>query len=154
MDPGFAEPSPCIRMDSFWSAHAWQFVECNGECPAAIAYDDVGSDLFLDLPVVQKFQERYNLQPIYSRDRFMQEIETQYAQFRANRGTNEFPARPRIAIVDWDGVPTYTEFELFQEYFHSRGWSVSSAARRSCEYDGNRLRARAICRSTCSTSAC
>jgi len=42
VDPGFSEPSPSIRLDSFWSEHAWHFVECNGESPAAIAYDDIG----------------------------------------------------------------------------------------------------------------
>ena len=27
VDPGFSEPSPSIRMDSFWSEHAWHFFE-------------------------------------------------------------------------------------------------------------------------------
>jgi len=71
----------------------------------------------------------------------MQEIDTQYAQFRANRGTNEFPARPRLAIVDWEGVPTYTEFELFQEYFRGRGLECIICRPEDCEYDGKRLRA-------------
>jgi hypothetical protein len=144
VDPGFDEPSPSIRMDSFWSEHAWHFVECNGESPAAISYDDVGSDLFRELPCIKKFQERWNVQAIYSRDRFLQEIETQYAQFRANRGTNEFPARPRIAIVDWDDVPTYTEFELFQEYFRSKGYECIICTPQECEYDGKRLRAKGM----------
>src|SRR3954447_3721145 len=48
VDPGFEEPSPSIRMDSFWSTDEWQFVECNGESPAAIAYDDIGSNLFME----------------------------------------------------------------------------------------------------------
>ena len=142
VDPGFEEPSPSIRMDSFWSAHAWHFVECNGESPAAIAYDDVGSNLFQDLPCIQKFRERYNLAPIYGLDRFMQEVETQYAQFRANRGSGEFPARPRVAIVDWTGVPTYTEFELFQEYFRRRGLECIICTPQECEYDGGRLHVR------------
>jgi hypothetical protein len=141
VDPGFDEPSPSIRMDSFWSEHAWSFVECNGESPAAIAYDDVGSDLFRDLPCIRRFQERYHLAPIYSMDRFMQEIERQYAQFRANRGASEFPERPRIAIVDWAGVPTYTEFQLFQEYFQQRGFECIICRPEDCEYDGKRLRA-------------
>jgi len=139
VDPGFSEPSPSIRMDSFWSEHAWHFVECNGESPAAIAYDDVGSTLFMELPCVRKFQERYRLQPIYSVDRFQREIDTQYAQFRANRGSGEFPARPHIAIVDWDNVPTYTEFELFQEHFRRQGLECIICTPAECEYDGKRL---------------
>ncbi len=141
VDPGFVEPSPSIRMDSFWSEHAWHFVECNGESPAAIAYDDVGSDLFCDLPCIKEFQKSYNVQPIYSLDRFMQEIEGQYAQFRANRGPDEFPAQPRIAIVDWAGVPTRTEHELFQEFFERRGFQAVLAQPQDCHYEAGRLRA-------------
>ncbi len=141
VDPGFSEPSPSIRMDSFWSPHAWHFVECNAESPAAIAYDDVGSDLFMDLPCIKKFGETHNIQPIYGLDRFMREIGTQYAEFRANRGSNEFPPRPRIAIVDWTGVPTYTEFELFQSYFRRQGMECIICRPEDCTYDGNRLRA-------------
>ncbi len=141
VDPGFEEPSPSIRMDSFWSEHAWHFVECNGESPAAIAYDDVGSDLFRDLPCIKEFQKQYNVQPIYSLDRFMQEIERQYAQFRANRGPNEFPLKPRIAIVDWTGVPTRTEHELFQSYFERRGLQAVLARPEDCHYEDGRLRA-------------
>jgi hypothetical protein len=139
VDPGFDEPSPSIRMDSFWSTDEWQFVECNGESPAAIAYDDIGSNLFMELPCVRQFQQRYQVRPIYGLDRFMEEIDRQYAQFRANRGTSEFPARPRIAIVDWSGVPTYTEFELFQEYFRGKGLECIICTPEECEYDGKRL---------------
>jgi len=139
VDPGFEEPSPSIRMDSFWSEHAWHFVECNGESPAAIAYDDVGSDLFRDLPCIKEFQRRYNVQPIYSLDRFMQEIDRQWDQFRANRGPGEFPERPRIAIVDWDDVPTRTEHQIFADYFHRQGLEAILATPESCRYENGRL---------------
>lgn len=140
VDPGFSEPSPSLRLDSFWSEHAWHFVECNGESPAAIAYTDVLTDVLLDLPAVHKFQERYTLQPLYSRDRFFQEVLTQYAQFRKNRGTHEFPERPRIAIIDWVGVPTSTEFDLFKEYFEGKGLECIITTPEALEWRGGRLR--------------
>lgn len=140
VDPGFSEPSPSLRMDSFWSEHAWHFVECNGEAPAAVAYTDILTNVFLDLPAVHKFQERYTLQPIYSRERFLQEVMTQYAEFRRNRGAHEFPERPRIAIIDWRGVPTSTEFDLFNEYFESKGLECLITTPEELEWSGGRLR--------------
>lgn len=139
VDPGFREPSPSIRMDSFWSEHAWHFVECNGESPAAIAYTDILAQVFFDMPAVQKFQERYSLRPIYARERFFAEVMRQYGEFRSNRGTNAYSAAPRIAIVDWYGVPTSTEFELFQEYFHSKELDCLICAPEDLEYSGDRL---------------
>lgn len=36
---------------------------------------------------------------------------------------------PRTAIVDWPGLPTLTEFEMFQRFFAPRGSSAASATR-------------------------
>ena len=121
VDPGFEEPSTSARLDSFWSERDWRFVEMNAEAPASIAYEDVLAEVFLELPVIQQWaaQRGYSLQALYARDRFMQSIEEMWAEFRNNRGADRFSARPNIAIVDWDGVPTSSEFELFQEYFDS-----------------------------------
>ena len=112
VDPGFEEPSPSARLDSFWSERDWRFVEMNAESPAAIAYEDVLAELFLELPAVKGWTEEngYVLHPLYARDRFMQEIEKVWSEFRTNRGG--FKERPNIAIVDWDGVSTATEFDL------------------------------------------
>jgi len=48
--------------------------------------------------------------------------------------------QPRIAIVDYRGLPTATEFENFREYFRSRGLSAIVCDPRDLEYDDGRLR--------------
>jgi glutathionylspermidine synthase len=143
IDPGFEEPSPSARLDSFWSERDWRFVEMNAESPASIAYCDVLSETFLELPAMRGWMEQrgYRLRPLPARDRFMQEIEDTYREFRSNRGAElGFNERPNIAIVDWDGVPTYTEFELFKQYFEERGLKTIITNPESLEFSGGRLR--------------
>lgn len=140
VDPGYEEPSPSARLDSFWSEHDWRFVEMNAESPAAIAYEDVLADLFLELPAMQSWSKErgYKLQPLYARDRFMQAIEEMWSEFRSNRGAG-FNDRPNIAIVDWDGVPTDTEFELFRRYFEEKGLRTVVTDPRRLEFKNGRL---------------
>lgn len=143
LDPGFEEPSPSARLDSFWSEHDWRFVEMNAESPASIAYCDILADSFLELPVLREWTARngYRVQTVPARDRFMAEIEKVWSEFRSNRGaTHKLNERPNIAIVDWSDVPTTSEFELFKEYFESRGYSTIITTPQSLEFDGGRLR--------------
>ena len=48
-------------------------------------------------------------------------------------------SRPRIAILDWDDVPTRTEFELFQRHFHAIGLDCVIDDPRRAEYRGGQL---------------
>ena len=59
MHPGYPEPSAHSRMDTFLSVdgRSLQFVEYNAESPAAIAYEDLLSDVFEQLPAMQRFAE-------------------------------------------------------------------------------------------------
>jgi hypothetical protein len=142
VDPGFEEPSTSARLDSFWSERDWRFVEMNAESPAAIAYEDVLAEVFLELPVMQEWtrQRGYSVQGLFARDRFMQAIEETWREFRSNRGASAFNERPNIAIVDWADVPTASEFVLFKEYFEARGLNVLITDPRNLEFSGGRLR--------------
>jgi len=142
VDPGFEEPSPSARLDSFWSERDWRFVEMNAESPAAIAYEDVLAEVFQELPVMKEWQARgrYRARPLYARDRFMQAIEEVWREFRANRGASNFNERPNIAIVDWDDVATSSEFELFKQYFNSKGLDVLITTPERLEFKEGRLR--------------
>jgi hypothetical protein len=142
VDPGFEEPSPSARLDSFWSERDWRFVEMNAESPAAIAYEDVLADVFLELPAIQGWQKQsgYTITPLYARDRFMQAIDEVWREFRSNRGAANLNERPNIAIVDWAGVPTASEFELFKQYFTSKGLNVLITTPERLEFKNGRLR--------------
>ncbi len=112
IDPGYTEPSASSRLDSFFDNEtgSLQFVEYNAESPAAIAYEDVLSDVFMELPVVQAFGQRYRVRPIPARHRMFQALMEAFREWgRADE--------PRAAILDWQGLPTHSEFVLFRDYF-------------------------------------
>src|SRR5205814_4422151 len=47
--------------------------------------------------------------------------------------------RPVIAIVDWEGLPTAPEFEMFKTYFEANGVKTVICDPRTLEFRGGRL---------------
>lgn len=115
-DPGYPYHSAHSRMDTFLTLDgaSLQFVEYNGESPAAIAYEDVLAELFLSLPAMQQFTRTYAVTPLPARQRLLDTLLDAWAHSGGS-------GSPRIAIVDWSGLPTHSEFVLFQRYFHDHG---------------------------------
>ena len=134
IDPGYAEWSVSARLDSFLDGetNTLQFIEYNAESPAAIAYGDVLSDIFWDLPVMRAFKERYTVTPMPARKRMLDALLEAY---HAWGGTGE----PRIAILDWKGVPTHSEFVLFQRFFASHGLQSVICAPEDLRYHAGAL---------------
>ncbi|MBI4277730.1 MAG: hypothetical protein HY660_04685 [Armatimonadetes bacterium] len=134
-DPGFRDPTPTSRFDSFFvtEREELRFTEYNGETPAAPAYNDVLSEVFLGLPVMREFLRRYEVRPLPARHNVLHVLLDAYRQW-AGRGDP-----PRIAILDWREVPTYSEFVLFEQYFHSQGLECVIADPREVEYRHGRL---------------
>ncbi len=139
MDHGYRTPIPTARLDSFYAQNVdgrrtLTFVEFNGESPTSMAYSDVLSDLFLELPVMQAFAERYALRPLPSKKPALDEFLRVYSEWRGNRHK-----LPDIAIVDWHGVPTTSEFELFAEYFAENGIAAVICAPDEMEFRRGQL---------------
>jgi hypothetical protein len=133
IDPGYDYVSPSARLDSFLTGSSYAFVELNAECPAGIAYADVATQIFLGHPVMKRFVEEFDLEPLASRSHMLETLLEVWHRV-GKTGT------PRIAIVDWDGLPTAWEFQLFKQYFESRGYPTTVADPRALTYEGGRLR--------------
>lgn len=135
IDPGYKAVSPTARLDSFLTSARYSFVELNGESPAGIAYADAAYDIFSALPVMQEFAKHYNVRPLYGSDHM---LEVLLASFREFLGRT--PERnPHIAIVDLADVPTVKEFELFREFFESKGYPAVICTPQQLEFRHNRL---------------
>jgi hypothetical protein len=134
IDPGYRRSSPTSRLDSFATSSAYQFVELNAESPAGIGYAEMLTDVFLDLPLVRKFQERYTLRRFRARERV---LETLLACHREAGGRSE---KPVIAIVDYEDVPTRTEHHLFREFFEASGYPSVVCDPRALTFEQGRLR--------------
>jgi hypothetical protein len=91
-------------------------------------------DIFLELPVVKRFQERWKLHRFQARERL---LETLVACHREAGGREE---RPTIAIVDYEEVPTRSEHHLFREFFEGKGYPALVCDPRHLAFEGGRLR--------------
>ena len=134
IDPGYRRSSPTSRLDSFVTPSAYQFVELNAESPAGIAYAEVLMDIFLELPIVKRFQEHWTLKRFQARERLLQ---TLLECYREGGGREEHPV---IAIVDYEDVPTRTEHHMFRDFFEERGYPAFVCDPRDLTYEGGVLR--------------
>ncbi len=113
VDPGYRSPLSFARFDGFFTDRI-RFVECNGESPAAMAWADDLSAVFESLPVMRSFRRRYHVRRVGSRSRLLATLLRAFREW----GKDDVPV---AAIVDWEGGPTVTEFEMFRDYFEEHG---------------------------------
>ncbi|GIK73317.1 MAG: hypothetical protein BroJett021_23050 [Chloroflexota bacterium] len=137
---GFDAILPTARLDSFFTVHAdgsyqLNYVELNGESPASMAYSDVLSELFLETPLMKAFSERYHVDTLaVGRRNAVDALLRIYYEWRGNRSK-----LPDLVIVDWEGVPTTTEFHLFVRYFARYGVTVTICDPGAMEFRNNTL---------------
>ena len=134
IDPGYARSSPLSRLDSFVTPSSYQYVELNAETPAGSSYADRLAEVFLEIPVVRRFQERWRLKPFHTGRRL---LATLVGCYREAGGKEEHPS---IAVVDYEDVPTRAEHHMVREYFESRGCPTLVCDPRHLTYEGGRLR--------------
>jgi hypothetical protein len=136
-DPGFADASPTSRLDAFWADGAdgsgLKFTEYNAETPAGAAYGDALTRAFLSLPVMADFRREYRCLPLPSAPGVEHSLLDAYRQWSGTRQA------PRVAIVDWSDVPTYSEFRLFRDFFKRNALECVIADPREMEYRNGKL---------------
>lgn len=135
IDPKYSQVSPTARLDSFLTDGAYSFVELNGESPAGIAYADSASSIFRSMPVMQRFEERYNVRQFDGRSKLLGVLLSCYDEFLGRKPEDP----PVIAIVDLKGLPTQKEFELFRDFFEYEGYTSLICSPDELEYDNGRL---------------
>jgi uncharacterized circularly permuted ATP-grasp superfamily protein len=132
-DPGFAAASPASRLDGFVSDGVIRYVEYNAESPAGMAYNDVLVKIFERLPAMRVFRKRYRARPLRAASKQLTAMRRAHGR---KVGT--------IAIVDWTGLPTLTEFQMFQRVFTESGVKTLICAPEDLTYRGGRLRAKGM----------
>jgi len=115
IEPGYATTSTAARADAFILPDSLQFAEYNAESPAGAGYSQLLAELFDAEPAMATFRERFDA-------RFARPIEALLdalvASYKEWGGT---ASPPRIAIVDWREVPTFSEFEILRDAFTALG---------------------------------
>jgi glutathionylspermidine synthase len=134
-DSGFRAPSPTSRVDTFFvqGRGGLRLTEYNAETPASPAYNDVLAEVFYGLPVMREFLRQYEVRYAPARHSVLNALVDAYQQWAGRRNA------PRIAILDWEEVPSYSEFVMFADYFKSQGLECVIADPREVEYRNGRL---------------
>jgi Circularly permuted ATP-grasp type 2 len=134
MDPGYGCASTASRLDAFLLPDDIHFAEYNAESPAGLGYTERLCELFDALPVMARFRSgrrvRFNptIEPM---------LDALVASYREWGGR---ASPPRIAIVDWREVPTWTEFEILRDAFTSRGVPTIVCDPRELSFENGMLR--------------
>jgi len=134
-DPGYRDPSPTSRVDTFFVTDrgGLRLTEYNAETPASPAYNDALAEVSYGLPVMREFLRQYEVRPLPARHSVMHALLDAHRQWAGHREA------PRIAILDWREVPSYSEFVLFADYFRSQGIECIIADPREVEYRDGKL---------------
>jgi hypothetical protein len=134
-DPGYERLCVTSRLDAYLNGEEFQFLEYNAESPAGVADQMQLEKALFTLPHMREFLERYAHWTPRPHRRLLRALDSTYREWGGRR------ERPQLAIVDWEGVSTASEFEVLREYFEREGYSTVIADPRTLDYDGRALRA-------------
>ncbi len=133
IDAGDWNPDASARLDGFLAnGSQFHFVEYNADSPGGIGFGAELGDLFQSMPLVQEFSSRYRIRAIPVRQLVFETLMKWYLDW----GGKDLP---NIAIIDWEGVPTYNEFLILGDYFSAQGCRVRIADPSELEYRNGRL---------------
>jgi len=133
-DPGFRAASPSARLDGFIGEDA-SFASSNTTPSRLREWRTTTSSRSLRIAAGdEEISRGVRMSVVPTRGRQLT------AMLRAHRSRSE--DAPAIAIVDWRGLPTLTEFEMFERYFESRGIPTVICAPDDLTYSRGTLRAR------------
>ncbi|MFI5058324.1 MAG: hypothetical protein ACHQLQ_09060 [Candidatus Acidiferrales bacterium] len=133
MHAGYGRASTASRLDAFLLPESLKCAEYNGESPAGLGYAETLAELFRELPVMGKFEQKFDVQSYPLSAKLLEALVMSYTDWG---GTSK---SPQIAIVDWHGVPTWSEFEILRARFEKMGVPTLIADPRELEFDGKSL---------------
>ena len=133
IDPGYRRLCVTSRLDAYLTDAGFQFLEFNAENPAGISDQMQLEKILFKLPHMKTFLREHEHWSPRPHERLLESLLQVYREWG---GVEE---RPQIAIVDWEGVSTASEFEVLKQYFESAGHPTAIIDPRALEYDGKQL---------------
>ena len=134
IEPGYSAVSVNSRLDTFLCGEGFAFLEYNGENPAGIGDQTSFESLFRRVPEVQRFLAGNEHTFPSPHIRLLETLDRVYREFGGKK------AKPSIAIVDWAGVATGSEFDILKGYFESEGYPTKICDPTDLEYSAGILR--------------
>jgi hypothetical protein len=130
---GYGRASTASRLDAFLLPDSLKFAEYNGESPAGAGYAETLAEIFRELPVMGKFAQTYEVHSYPLSAKLLDALVMSYLDWGGSS------TKPQIAIVDWEDVPTVSEFEILKARFERMGVPTLIADPRELEWDGKSL---------------
>jgi hypothetical protein len=135
IDPRYSRASTASRLDAFLLPDSLHFAEYNAESPAGPAYTQRLCELFDGLEPMAAFKRGAAVTYHRTIPPLLAALLESYREW----GGRASP--PTIAIVDFRGVPTWTEFELLRDAFVEAGVPTVVCDPGELTFDGGVLRA-------------
>lgn len=143
---GYTAASPLGRMDEFYvpdmqgdGLGSLSMTEYNAEVPAAPAYNALLTEMFSAMPIMREFEKTYEVRPLHARHHTLNVLQDCYNQWRKTSKASGLAAKPRIGILDWKEVPTYSEFVMFRDFFMQHGYECEICDPREVTYENGKL---------------
>jgi uncharacterized circularly permuted ATP-grasp superfamily protein len=130
---GYGRASTASRLDAFLLPASLNFAAYNAKSPAGAGYAETLAEIFHELPVMGKFAQMYEVHSYPLSAKLLDALLMSYLDWGGSS------AKPQIAIVDWEDVPTVSEFEILKERFERMGIPTVIADPRALEWDGKSL---------------
>jgi uncharacterized circularly permuted ATP-grasp superfamily protein len=135
IEPGYSRLCVSSRLDALSSVKGFQFLEYNAETPAGVGDQMQLEKVLFPLPALKHFLEaNSHWAPQPHRALLLSLLNT----YREWGGEDD---KPHIAIIDWKGVPTSSEFRILKDFFVGEGYPALIADPHDLEYNGDYLSA-------------
>lgn len=138
IDPGYRVASTAGRADAFLLPDSLQFAEYNAESPAGPGYSQRLGELFDGEPMMDRFREQFDVRFHTPIPDLLDALLESYQDWGGKANL------PRIAIVDWRDVPTWSEFELLSRAFADAGVPTQICDPRDLVFQDGRLIANGV----------
>jgi glutathionylspermidine synthase len=135
IDPGYSRLCVTSRLDAYVTETGFQFLEYNAETPAGVGDQMQLEKALFGMTHMQELLQRHTHWRPEPHRLLLGALLSAYREWG---GEEE---HPQIAIVDWKGVATESEFRVLQEYFIAEGFEAVIADPRELYYDGAYLSA-------------
>jgi glutathionylspermidine synthase len=116
IEPGYSRLCVTSRLDAYVSVDGFKFLEYNAESPAGVGDQMQLEKVLFGLAHMKQLLGSCRHWRPAPHKRLLQSL------LQANREFGGDKEYPQIAIVDWKGVSTESEFRILQKYFAAEGY--------------------------------
>jgi hypothetical protein len=133
IDPGYSRLCVTSRLDAYVSDDGFKFLEYNAESPAGVGDQMQLEKVLFGLSHMKQLLGSHPHWRPEPHKKLLQSLLQAYHEWGGDK------KQPQIAIVDWKGVSTESEFRILQKYFASEGCPTIIADPHELKYSNGNL---------------